>query len=109
MIYGRDPCIGKRLEYVVSAAGLIEEVLLLVGDALSCLWGTGVLPRPPRPDASPIRGDARRTDDVWRAPRGRIAVADDGLKSRADGLHGASAFVTKRCDKVPSRTPARPS
>ena len=28
-----------RLEYVVSAAGLIQEVLLLVGDALSCLWG----------------------------------------------------------------------
>jgi hypothetical protein len=35
----RDPRIGKRLQYVVSAAGLIEEVLLLVGDALSCLWG----------------------------------------------------------------------
>ena len=95
MIYGRDPCIGKRLEYVVSAAGLIEEVLLLVGDALSCLWGTGVLPRPPRPDAPPIRGDARRTDDVWRAPRGRIAVADDGSSPAPTALNGASPF----CDK----------
>jgi hypothetical protein len=39
MIYGPDPRIGKRFAYVVSAAALVQEVLLLVGDALTRLWG----------------------------------------------------------------------
>jgi len=45
-----------RLEYVVSAAGLIQEVLLLVGDALSCLWGPAFY----QDHLVPMLGDTRR-------------------------------------------------
>jgi hypothetical protein len=39
MIYGPDPRVERRLEYLGFGGLLIQEVLLLVGDALSFLWG----------------------------------------------------------------------
>lgn len=39
MIYGPDPRVDRRLEYLGFAGLLIQEVLLLAGDALSFLWG----------------------------------------------------------------------
>lgn len=39
MFYGVDPSVARRFEYVVVGGGLLHEVLLLVGDALSTLWG----------------------------------------------------------------------
>jgi hypothetical protein len=39
MIYGPDPREGVRLAYTAFAGLLIQEVLLLVGGALSFLWG----------------------------------------------------------------------
>lgn len=38
-IYGSDPRPERRLAYALYAGALIHEVMLLVGDALSALWG----------------------------------------------------------------------
>jgi hypothetical protein len=37
--YGTDPDPARRLEFVIFASALINEVLLKVGDALCALWG----------------------------------------------------------------------
>ena len=41
MIYGPDPRTARRLEFVIFAGTLIQEVLLKVGDGLCVLWGPG--------------------------------------------------------------------
>jgi hypothetical protein len=41
MIYGPDPRTARRVEFVIFAGTLIQEVLLKVGDALCVLWGPG--------------------------------------------------------------------
>ena len=38
-VYGPDPDEARRLAYAIYAGALIHEVLLVVGDALSALWG----------------------------------------------------------------------
>lgn len=38
-VYGPDPRPDRRLAYTVYAGALVHEVLLIVGDALSTLWG----------------------------------------------------------------------
>lgn len=37
--YGTDPDPARRLEFVIFAGALVQEVLLKVGDALCALWG----------------------------------------------------------------------
>jgi hypothetical protein len=49
MIYGPDPRTARRLEFVIFAGTLIQEVLLKVGDALCVLWGPGFYDRHLRP------------------------------------------------------------
>jgi hypothetical protein len=41
MIYGPDPRTARRVEFVIIAGTLIQEVLLKIGDALCALWGPG--------------------------------------------------------------------
>jgi hypothetical protein len=43
-IYGPDPRVEQRLDYTVYAGVLLQEVLLLTGDALSFLWGPTFYP-----------------------------------------------------------------
>ena len=44
MIYGPDPRESERLAYAAFAGTLVQEVLIIGGDALSYLWGPTFYP-----------------------------------------------------------------